>query len=101
MEYFQSNNVLEQVDTFTYDTSERLIQMVRLFPNETGLGNKEPYSYNADGTVTAKYYSGNYTSQTNLDNTITITISNKSVTQIVYTSGRTLTYTYDRKKSYD
>lgn len=99
IEFFLSDNTLDQIDTYTYDSSERLIQMVRVFPNDTDWGNKETYTYNANGTVTASYYSGDYTSQTNLDDTATITISNNSVTQIAYTSGRTITYTYDSKKN--
>lgn len=99
IEYFLSDNTLDQVDTYTYDSSERLIQMVRVFPTDTDLGNKETYTYNANGTVTANYYSGDNTSQTNLDNTAIITISNNNVTQIVFTSGRTITYTYDSKKN--
>jgi len=99
IEYFLSDNTLDQIDTFSYDSSERLIQMVRVFPTDTDWGNKETYTYNANGTVTANYYSGDYNSQTNLDDTATITINNNSVTQISYTSGRTLTYTYDNKKN--
>jgi len=99
IEYFLSDNTLDQIDTFTYDSSDRLIQMVRVFPTDPDWGNKETYTYNSNGTVTANYYSGDYDSQTNLDDTATITISNNSVTQIAYTSGRTITYTYDSKKN--
>ncbi len=99
LEFFLPDDTLEQVETYSYDSSDRLIQMVRVFPNDTDWGNKETYTYNANGTVTANYYSGDYDSQTNLDDTATITISNNSVTQIAYTSGRTITYTYDSKKN--
>ena len=99
LEFFLPDDTLEQVETYSYDSSDRLISFVRVFPTDTDWGNRETYSYNANGTVTANYYSGDYDSQTNLDDTATITISNNSVTQISYTSGRTLTYTYDSKKN--
>jgi hypothetical protein len=97
IEYFLSDDTLDQVETYSYDSSDRLISFVRVFPTDINWGNKETYTYNSNGTISASYYSGNYTSQTNLDDTAIITLSNGEVSQIEFSNGRSDSYTFDSK----
>ena len=99
IEYFLSDDTLDQVETYTYDSSDRLISFVRVFPTDTDWGNKETYTYNTNGTIFVNYYSGDYNSQTNLDQTGVITFLNGEISQIATSDGNTDDYTYDNKNN--
>ena len=99
IEYFLSDDTLDQVETYTYDSSDRLISFVRVFPTDTDWGNKETYTYNTNGTISVNYYSGDYNSQTNLDQTGVITFLNGEISQIATSDGNTDDYTYDNKNN--
>jgi hypothetical protein len=97
IEFFLSDNTLDQVETYSYDSSDRLISLVRVYPTETSWGDKQTYTYNTNGTISVSFYSGNYTSQTNLDRTGEITFLNGEISQITTSDGNTDNYTYDNK----
>lgn len=99
IEYFLSDDTLDQVDTYTYDSSDRLISFVRVFPTDTDWGDKETYTYNTNGTISVNYYSGDYNSQTTLDQTGVITFLNGEISQIATSDGNTDDYTYDNKNN--
>jgi hypothetical protein len=97
IEFFDDADVLEQRTTYTYNSDNKLISYVSLdYLNDDG--EKEVYTYNADGTVTGVSYYGDSVTQTNLGSTRTLTFSNGEVVSEVSTSGsNTFTYTYDTK----
>lgn len=99
IEYFLSDDTLDELETYTYDSSDRLISFVRVFPTNTDWGNKETYTYNTNGTISVNYYSGDYNSQTNLDQTGVITFLNGEISQIATSDGNTDDYTYDNKNN--
>lgn len=91
--------VLFQTDIYSYDANENLTSYVRL-EHEDGLGAKEVYVHNPDGTISVTAYSGDLTSQTTLDGTGTITfLANGEVDSITTTYSDDHTYTYDNKNN--
>lgn len=99
LEFFLSDDTLEQVETYSYDSSDRLISFVRVQPTDTDWGQKETYTYNTNGTISVNYYSGDYNSQTTLDQTGVITFLNGEISQIATSDGNTDDYTYDNKNN--
>jgi hypothetical protein len=102
LEYKLNDGTVDQIDNYSYDSTGRLISMVSTRP-AVEWGNKEVYTYNADGTVSASYYSGDDLTQTVLDGTGKIYFTNGEVSKIERYDGMTLedttTYTYDTKNN--
>ncbi|MFD2910026.1 hypothetical protein ACFSX9_14925 [Flavobacterium ardleyense] len=99
IEFFSANNILDESKTYTYDSNNRVTSLVIVEPTFTDYGERETFTYNADGTITAKYYEGNFDEQTELVNTATITLNNGAVKKIIDENGREITFTYDDKRN--
>ena len=88
---------LDQEDFYTYDSQGRLTEFLYLSYN-VEWGNKNVYTYNQDGTITVKEYIGDVDSQTQLNDTGTITLQNGNITK--YDLGnQKYAYTFDSKNS--
>lgn len=98
VKYYESNTLL-QTETYQYDGNGKVTTYILIDNIDTDWGNKETYTYNANGSVSVNYYSGDAFSQTNLDRTATITFSNGEVNQISFSDGKTITYSYDDKNN--
>lgn len=100
MEYKLNDGTIDQVDNYSYDASGRIISMVSV-DDLSDWGQKETYVYNSDGTVSVNYYSGDATSQTNLEQTGKIYFSNGEVSKIELSENNTIVevivYNYDNK----
>ncbi len=96
---YSESDILLQTETYQYDTSGRVTTFILVDNIDTDWGNKETYTYNADGSVSVNYYSGDAFSQTNLDRTGTITFLNGEINQISFSDGKTITYSYDNKNN--
>ena len=92
--YFE--NTMDQKDLYTYNTLGQLITYVRL-DLEMEWGNREDYTYNNNNTITVVSYNGDLVSQTQNENTHTITMNNGEVSTIIDGDGNSRTYTYDNK----
>lgn len=88
---------LEQEDKFTYNNAGQLATFVSL-DYDFEDAEKAVFTYNTDGTVSVSAFSGNLTSQTDLEYTGTMTIQNGNITSLS-SEGLTATYTYDNKKN--
>ncbi|TDW44260.1 hypothetical protein EV144_1099 [Flavobacterium sp. 270] len=98
------NGKSEQVNTFTYTADGKLSTFVRVeYEVEDGnsvlRGYKEVYTYNTDGTISVKGYSGNDISQTIASGTGTVKFVNGEVSEITSTNSPTHKYTYDTKNN--
>jgi hypothetical protein len=101
VKYYESDHTLYETETFTYNSSNKLIGYVRAEIVDD-LGYRQAYVYNSDGTVSFASYSGDATSQDADETTGTIHLSGGEVTMIVSGSGTntvTHTYTYDTKNT--
>lgn len=98
VKYYESNTLL-QTETYQYDSSGRVTTYVIIDNIDTDWGSKETYTYNTNGTVSVNYYSGDASSQTNLDRTGTITFLNGEINQISFSDGKIITYSYDNKNN--
>lgn len=101
IEFKYPNGTLDQVNTYEYDSNKRLITYIRSDAAHSE-GAKEVYSYNADGTVSIKHYSGNDKTQTYLAWNGVITLVNGEVISITtdYSiSNMNYAYTYDDKNN--
>jgi len=98
LEYKLPNGTVEQINTYSYDSNGRLATFVRIHP-DTDWGNKELYTYNADGTITAKHYTGDSKTQTFLNSTGTIKFANGEVIEITDDFQDDHAYTYDTKNN--
>ncbi|MWB95114.1 hypothetical protein GON26_12145 [Flavobacterium sp. GA093] len=98
IEFKFPDGTLEQVNTYEYDSKDRLVTFIRSEPLDE-LGSKEVYTYNADGTVSVKHYSGDHESQTGLNGEGTIYFSNGEVSKILISNGTSRSYTYDDKNN--
>lgn len=96
-EYKFDDGTIDQIHTFEYDDTNRLVTFKRLDP-DMDLGNKETYVYNADGTVSITRFTGDATTQTDDAGTGTVTFVNGEVSHIV-TSDSDFSYTYDNKSN--
>lgn len=98
------NGKSEQVHTFEYTTDGKLSTFVRVeYQDEDGepvlKGYKEVYTYNTDGTISVKGYSGNHVSQTVASGTATIKFVNGEVSEIISSNSPNHKYTYDDKNN--
>lgn len=98
------NGKSEQVNTFTYTSDGKLSNFVRVeYEYEEGLavlrGYKEVYTYNTDGTISVKGYSGSDVLQNVPSGTATIKFVNGEVSEITSTNSPDHKYTYDNKNN--
>jgi len=99
--YYESS-ILVQTEKYEYDINENIITYTIIDNIDTSWGNKETYTYNANGTISVNYYIGDAFSQTTLNKTGTISFVGGEVSQITFNQGgviRTRTYTYDNKNN--
>jgi len=101
VEYFDDLGVLVEKETFSYDSSSKLISYVRLelFNND---GIKDTFVYNSNGTVTGSRFSGDLSIQDDFYGTSIIYFTNNEVSKIEEYSDvgdlyATRLYTYDTK----
>lgn len=91
---------IEQTNTFSYATDGKLATFVRVeFDENDFKGYKEVYTYNANGTISVKGYSGDDKTQTIASGTSTITFVNGDVSEITSTNSPNHKYTYDSKNN--
>lgn len=94
-EYSQAGEVF-QINNFTY-TDGKIATFTRIEPLDD-LGYKEVFTHNSDGTISVAVFIGDAASQTTLNGTSTITISDNEVASITTSGfGADHTYTYDTK----
>lgn len=98
MDFKLADGTIEQVNTYEYDAAGKLITFKRIDPIED-LGNKEVYSYNADGSISVVEYIGDSKTQTQKNATSKITVSNGEVIEIVPTNSPNHKYTHDTKNN--
>lgn len=94
LEYKLPDGSIEQVNTYSYDSNGRLTTFVRIDP-DMDWGNKELYTYNADGTITVKAYTGDSETQTFHNSTGTVKFANGEVIEITNDVQDDHVYTYD------
>ncbi|SCY99139.1 hypothetical protein SAMN02927916_4602 [Flavobacterium anhuiense] len=104
IDYKLPNGKSEQVNTFTYTNDGKLSTFLRVeYEEEEGVavlrGYKEVYTYNADGTISVKGYSGSDVSQTVASGTATIKFVNGEVSEIISSNSPNHKYTYDNKNN--
>lgn len=98
IEFKLPNGTVEQINTYKY-TDGKLSTFIRVDPLEDW-GDKEVYTYNADGTVSAQSYSGDSESQTTKGEMNTIKFVNGEVSEITSPSSwEEHAYTYDTKNN--
>lgn len=91
---------IEQTNTFSYGTDGKLVTFVKVESDGDELwGYKEVYTYNANGTVSVKGYSGDEKTQTIASGTSVITFVNGDVSEITSTNSPNHKYTYDSKNN--
>ena len=96
---YRANGVLEQRNLYTYDSQNRLAQLVELlFVDGDNEGDRTTFTYNSNGTVNTKLYIGDHTSQTELVDEGVITITNGNITHYESSEG-TFTDIYDDKNA--
>ena len=93
------DDVAVETEYYEYDANQRLISFRSISVSAMDAGFKTLYTYNADGTVGLKAYSGSRTSQTNLDSTSIAYFENGEVVKITSPDYPTLNYTYDGKNN--
>ncbi|OOV20278.1 hypothetical protein [Flavobacterium sp. LM4] len=98
IEYKLPNGTVDQINTYEYDSNNRLIKFVRVEPLDE-LGNKEVYTYNSDGTVSIKEYIGDDKTQNQLNGEGKVTFTNGEVTKIIIDYGPSRSYIYDDKNN--
>lgn len=89
LEYKYANGTIEQSQSYAYNSDGKVVTFIRVEP-EDGLGSKEVYTYNADGSVTVKNYSGDEISQTVFDGEGKVTYVNGEISEITSTSENTI-----------
>lgn len=102
IEFYDDTDFLEAKVTYTYTSDGKLASYVSLdFVNDDG--DREVYTYNANGTVSGVSYFGDSVSQNIPGTTRTISFSNGEVSSEVSSSGfgsdTSYTYTYDTKNN--
>ncbi|KRD59650.1 hypothetical protein ASE40_11100 [Flavobacterium sp. Root935] len=100
IEFKLSDGSIEQVNTFTYNSDNKLATFVRVEP-DMDWGHKEVYTYNADGTISVQSYGGDSEVQTSVGGTSTIKFVNGEVAEIISITGNQpdRKYTYDDKNN--
>jgi hypothetical protein len=96
-EYKFADGTIDQINTFEYDDTNRLVTYKRVDP-EMDLGNKETYVYNLDGTISVTYFIGDATTQTEAAGTGTVTFEDGEISEISSPED-TFTYVYDNKSN--
>ncbi|KAF2515202.1 hypothetical protein [Flavobacterium foetidum] len=96
IEFKLPNGTLEQVNTYTYDSNKRLSVFVRSEPTDK-LGSKTVYTYNTDGTVSAKNYRGDDKTQTTLNGESKVFFDKGEVVKITSDYSPNKTFTHDDK----
>ncbi len=96
---YRANGVLEQRNLYTYDSQNRLAQLVELlFVDGDNEGARTTFTYNSNGTVNTKLYTGDHTSQTELVDEGVVTLTNGNITHYESSEG-TFTDIYDDKNA--
>ncbi|MBE8725845.1 hypothetical protein [Flavobacterium hungaricum] len=99
IEYKYPDGTIDQINTYSYNAEGKLTTFLRVDP-EMDWGNKEVYTYNTDGTITAQAYSGDSKTQTLKGTVNTIKFINGEVSEIVSAaSWENHKYTYDDKNN--
>ncbi|GAA3729556.1 MULTISPECIES: hypothetical protein [Flavobacterium] len=99
IEFKYPDGTIDQVNTYSYNADGKLTTFLRVEPN-MDWGHKEVYTYNTDGTITVKSYSGDSESQTSEGSTSTIKFVNGEVSEIISeSSSESHKYTYDNKNN--
>lgn len=98
MEFKLADGTVEQVNSYEYDAKGKLTIFKRIDSIED-LGNKEVYTYNADGSVSVLEYIGDSKIQTKENATRKITFLNGEVAEITSTNSPNHKYTYDTKNN--
>jgi len=98
IDYYDSDDTLEETETFAYNSNGKLATYVRAeFTVNQGV--RETFVYNNDGTVSTTTYFGDTTSQTDVLNTSTIEFSGSEVAMTTLNTGSMHMYTYDTKNN--
>lgn len=96
---------LDHTDYFQYNSNNLLSSYISHTPQPlplTGIGAKEVYVYNTDGTISFTHYSGDMVAQTTQEYTGKIFFSNDEISKIQTYTGSSTTeniYAYDAKKN--
>ncbi|RZJ49453.1 MAG: hypothetical protein EOO44_18240 [Flavobacterium sp.] len=98
LEYKLPDGTIEQVNTYAYDSKGRLVDFVRIDP-VYDLGNREVYTYSADGSINYTEYIGDATTQDQENSTGTVKFSNGEVIEMTNTVNDDHSYTYDTKNN--
>lgn len=101
-EYFRTNTLFK-ILLYDYNANGQIIMVRDLAPTMND-GYKQIFIYSLDGSISKKYYSGDYNSQTTLDYTEKIFFQNEEVNKIerYYSSGtlsKTQNFIYDTKNT--
>lgn len=100
LEFKLPNGTVEQTNTFSYNADGKLATFLRVESEEGSIiGYKEVFTYNADGTISVKSYSGNATTQTTASGTSKITFLNGDVAEVTSTNSPDHKYVYDSKNN--
>lgn len=100
LEFRLPDGSVEQTNTYTYGTDGKLATFLRVELDDDQLrGHKEVYTYNADGTISVKLYSGDDKTQTLESDTSIIKFVNGEVSEITSTNSPDHKYTYDSKNN--
>ena len=98
MEWKLADGTVEQTDIFEYDDTNRLSTYIMIDPG-MDWGDKETYVYNSNGTIGVTHFIGDATTQTQLNDTSVITLTNGEVSNITTDDGTVYTYMYDNKNN--
>ncbi|MBF4473447.1 hypothetical protein [Flavobacterium sp. HJJ] len=93
-----ADGTVEETHIYTYNGDGKLVTFIRV-EHEDDHGYKETYTYNTDGTISVKSYSGDSTSQTIVSGTSTIKFLNGEISEIISTNSPSHKYTYDTKNN--
>ncbi|NNT71982.1 hypothetical protein HKT18_07120 [Flavobacterium sp. IMCC34852] len=95
---YHSNGHLSEKTTFSYDSSNRLTEALKLV-FETSFGSKKVFSHNLNGTVTVTTFGGNLIAQNTLSDIVeTYHFTNGEISQKDYDSNTlaySINYAYD------
>ncbi|MBS1535809.1 MAG: hypothetical protein JST78_12085 [Bacteroidetes bacterium] len=94
----REGNDLVFSESFVYNSNNKLVTYIAVDTfDETSV--KETYVHNPDGSISVTRFTGDLTSQTQEDGTSTIYFVGGEVDHITFSSGNTITYTYDSKNN--
>ena len=98
IEYKLPGGAVDQINTYEYDSNNRLITFIRVEPFDEW-GSKEVYTYNNDGSVSIKSYSGDDKTQTVFDGDGKVIFTDGEVTKITTNYSPSRSYIYDDKNN--